>query len=130
MKLYDNRGDGYVITPVDHPDIVPGPDGGFEVDDPDLAKNLLMQGDNYRPGDDEARSIADEIEAEREVHDEVVAADTTELTARELIASLDTLTADELADVRNQEVAGKARTTVLNRIDELLAPQGGEGQEV
>lgn len=99
----------------------------FDVDDPAVARSLLEQDGNYTAVDDEAHRLADEIAADRERHDAVAAVeDVGELTAAELIASLDTLSEDELRDVQAKEQASaRPRKTVLNRIAELL----GEGQE-
>lgn len=98
----------------------------FDVDDEAIARNLLEQEGNYAPVDDEAHALADEIAAEREQHDIVAASDPAELSAADLIASLDTLSEPELRDLRAQEVAGKNRKTVVARIDELLATAGTE----
>lgn len=100
----------------------------FDVDDPAVARNLLEQEGNYAPVDDESHALVDEIAAARERHNAVaVVEDVGELGARELIASLDTMSEPELRDLRAQEIAGKNRKTVVARIDELLAT--GEGQE-
>lgn len=130
MRLRHKRSSDFVITPVDHPDIHVGPDSNFDVDDADLARSLLEQDDNYGPADDESRELWGDIAAEREAHDAVAQADDVgEITAADLRASLDTMSADELVEVRAQEQAGKARVSVLKKIDELLAPAGDDGQE-
>lgn len=127
MKLRNTRDGEWEIPALN---LIVGSDT-FDVDDPDIARNLLEQGDNYAPADDEARALADEIAAEREEHDEAAAAigDVGDMTAHDVLAMLDNLTPDELRDVRSREQAGKARVTVLNRIEELLEA-GAPGEEV
>lgn len=130
MQLHHNRPGAFLITPVDGPNIEVDGETNFEVDDPDLARRLLEQDDNYSPADEESRALLDDIAAGRQAREHVEEAvadgDTAAITARDLIASLDTLTADELADVRTTEEAGPNRKTVLARIDELLAAAGEE----
>jgi hypothetical protein len=126
MQLRHLRSGAFVITPVGHPDIEVDGNHTFEVDDPTLARSLLEQPDNYGPADDESQAVADELAALREAHDEVAGADPDDLTVAQLLPTLDALNADELRDLRARETAGKARKSVLNRIDELLAPAGDE----
>lgn len=127
MKLRHLRSDAYTIMPPDHPDIDVDAGETFDVDDPVLARSLLEQDANYAPADDEADAVFNELAIEREQHDMVTAAeDVADITAADLRASLETMTPDELRDVRAQEVAGKARKTVLARVDELLAAAGEE----
>lgn len=101
----------------------------FDVDDPTVARNLLEQDGNYAPADDEARSLRDDIEADREVADEAHAAlpsGVSGMKAGDIMPLLPALSRDELEETRTLEAAGKSRTTVLARIDELLAVEPGD----
>lgn len=80
----------------------------------------------------EAATAAEEEEAEFEPAEaeEVVEfpiADYDDLKVSEIVPLLPELDDDELEEVREREAAGKGRTTVLGRVDELLG--GGDAAE-
>lgn len=121
MKLHHLRADAHVITPIDGADIEAPGDGDFDVADETLARSLLAQPDNYAPADDESRALL-----EQSVEAQSLAETVGDLHVSDVLPLLDALDPGELADVRAAEEAGKARVTVLSRIDELLAPASEE----
>lgn len=78
---------------------------------------------------EEAAGEEEEAEVEPGEAEEVEfpIADYDDLKVSEIVPLLPELDDDELEDVREREAAGKGRTTVLGRIDELLG--GGDAAE-
>lgn len=95
----------------------------FDVPDPDIARNLLEQADNFAPADDEAQTVLADIETGRQVADEAHAAvpQSAGMRAAELLPLIGSMTADELNTVLTDERAGRNRQTVIAKAETALA---------
>jgi hypothetical protein len=89
-----------------------------------LAEPVAVEG--LRPVNDAAKHAA---ELHGEATDVPLAGRVGDMKVAEVLPLLDELGPAELAEVRDAEAAGKARATLLDRIDELAAPPGEAATE-
>jgi hypothetical protein len=89
---------------------------------PDTGEHVLVaepiHGDGWQPANAAAREAAEQYEA---AVDPPLADRVGDMKVADVLPLLDALGPVELAEVRDAEMAGGARVTIIARIDELLA---------